>query len=40
MPPSALFTWVGLDNFKQLFSNSLTITFGYSFKKVLGWTLT
>ncbi len=39
MPPSELFTWVGLDNFKSLFSNSLSITFGYSFGKVLSWTL-
>lgn len=40
MPPNALFTWVGLANFKNLFSNSVTITFGYSFRKILGWTLT
>lgn len=40
MPPNALFTWVGLDNFKALFSTSLTVTFGYSFGKVLTWTLT
>lgn len=40
MPPTALFTWVGLANFKSLFSNSMTITFGYSFRKILGWTLT
>ena len=40
MPPNALFTWVGLTNFKNLFSNSVTITFGYSFRKILGWTLT
>lgn len=39
MPPNALFTWVGLDNFKSLFTNSLSITFGYSFGKVLSWTL-
>lgn len=39
MPPSALFTWVGLSNFKALFQNSLTITFGYSFVKILTWTL-
>lgn len=39
MPPAALFTWVGLDNFKSLFADSLTITFGYSFMKILGWTL-
>lgn len=39
MPPSALFTWVGFDNFKKLFTSSATITFGYSFGKVLVWTL-
>ena len=39
MPPNALFTWVGLKNFKNLFTNSITVTFGYAFKKVLGWTL-
>lgn len=39
MPPSALFTWVGWSNFKNLFTSSVTVTFGYSFKKVLIWTL-
>lgn len=39
MPPSALFTWVGWKNFKSLFTNSTTITFGYSFGKILIWTL-
>ena len=39
MPPSALFTWVGWRNFKQLFTNSTTVTFGYSFGKILIWTL-
>lgn len=39
MPPAALFTWVGIANFKSLFANSLSITFGYSFGKVLSWTL-
>lgn len=39
MVPANLFTWVGLDNFKSLFSDSLSITFGYSFVQVLGWTL-
>lgn len=40
MPPSSLFTWVGFDNFKNLFaSGGLTITFGYAFRKVLTWTL-
>lgn len=39
MPPSSLFTWVGFRNFANLFTNSITVTFGYAFKKVLGWTL-
>ena len=38
LPPSALFTWVGLTNFKNLFTTSTTITFGYAFKKVIIWT--
>ena len=29
----------GFKNFASLFSNSMTVTFGYSFRKVLGWTL-
>ena len=40
MAPSELFTWVGIDNFKRLFYDKLSETFGYSFGKVLGWTLT
>jgi arabinogalactan oligomer/maltooligosaccharide transport system permease protein len=40
MPPSALFTWVGFANFKNLFSNGgMTITFGYAFRRILIWTL-
>ena len=40
MPPSSLFTWVGLTNFKNLFaSGGLTITFNYAFRKILVWTL-
>ncbi|MBQ2802715.1 MAG: sugar ABC transporter permease, partial [Lachnospiraceae bacterium] len=40
MPPSALFTWVGFENFVNLFSSGgLTITFSYAFKRVLIWTL-
>ncbi len=39
MPPNALFTWVGWNNFKNLFTSSVTVTFGYSFKKILIWTL-
>lgn len=38
MPPAALFTWVGLSNFKNLFTTSTTITFGYSFWRVIAWT--
>ena len=40
MPPSELFTWVGFSNFITLFGGGgLTATFGYSFVRVLGWTL-
>lgn len=39
MPPAALFTWTGIENFKSLFTTSLTATFGYTFWKILGWTL-
>ena len=39
MPPATLFTWVGLENFKSLFTTSITMTFGYTFWKILGWTL-
>lgn len=40
LPPTELFTWVGLDNFISLFGGGgLTITFGYSFVRVLAWTL-
>jgi len=38
MPPAALFTWVGFKNFIDLFTTSTTVTFGYSFRVVLGWT--
>ncbi len=38
MPPNALFTWVGFSNFAKLFSGSITSTFGYAFRKILGWT--
>lgn len=39
MPPANLFTWVGMNNFVTLFSTGVTQTFGYSFGKVLRWTL-
>lgn len=39
-PPTELFTWVGFTNFITLFGGGgLTATFGYSFIRVLGWTL-
>lgn len=38
-PPTYLFTWVGLDNFRQLFTSSTTITFGYVFGRALAWTM-
>lgn len=40
MPPNELFTWVGFQNFVNLFGGGgLTLTFGYAFVRVLGWTL-
>lgn len=39
MSPTNLFTWTGIANFKTLFTQTQTITFGYSFGKVLSWTL-
>ncbi len=40
MPPAELFSWVGLTNFINLFGGGgLTISFGYSFTRVLIWTL-
>lgn len=40
MPPAELFTWVGFTNFINLFGGGgLTITFGYSFIRILIWTL-
>ena len=39
LPPNSLFTWVGISNFKRMFTSSITSTFGYSFGKVLSWTL-
>lgn len=40
MPPNNLFTWVGFRNFASLFGGGgLTVTFGYAFVRVLGWTL-
>ncbi len=40
MPPGELFTWVGFQNFKSLFtSGGLTVSFSYAFGRILGWTL-
>lgn len=39
LTPANLFDWVGFNNFKQLFGTGVTATFGYSFRKVLVWTL-
>lgn len=39
MVPANLFTWVGITNFEALFKSSISVTFGYSFVRVLGWTL-
>lgn len=39
MPPTNLFTWVGLANFTTLFGGGITSTFGYAFAKILGWTI-
>jgi len=38
-PPAKLFTWVGLENFKNIFSIGGTGNFGSTFFTVLGWTL-
>lgn len=37
--PTNLFTWVGLDNFRQLVSLASGGSFAYAFRKVLTWTL-
>ena len=39
LTPANLFDWVGFSNFKSLFGTGLTATFGYSFRRVLIWTL-
>ena len=38
-PPTYLFSWVGLSNFKTLFTTTSTVSFGYVFVRVLIWTL-
>lgn len=37
--PANLFTWVGLDNFRLLLGMTAEGSFGYAFRRVLGWTL-
>ncbi len=37
--PSKLFTWVGTNNFQNLFSMTSDASFGYAFARVLIWTL-
>ena len=40
MPPNYLFTWVGLNNFKTMFtSGGATITFSYAFARIIAWTM-
>lgn len=39
MPPSNLFTWVGLKNWGTLFSFNRNTGFGYAFIRILAWTL-
>lgn len=39
MPPTNLFSWVGINNFVTLFGGNITSTFGYAFVRVLGWTI-
>lgn len=38
-PPTYLFTWVGLENFEQMFTSNTTVTFGFVFVRILIWTL-
>ncbi len=39
MPPTNLFTWVGLTNFATLLGGNITTTFSYAFVRILGWTI-
>lgn len=39
LPPKNLFTWVGFDNFVNLFKFSGTSSMGMTFLRLLGWTL-
>ncbi len=36
---TVLFSWVGLENFRNLFSSSSGSNLGYTFTHILGWTL-
>ena len=40
MPPNKLLSWVGFSNFIKLFKSGIGNSFGYAFRKILGWTLT
>ena len=37
--PTNLFTWVGLENFRQLTALGSSSAFAYAFPRVLGWTM-
>ena len=39
LAPAKLFTWVGIKNFINLFTQSATVSFGYAFVRILAWTL-
>lgn len=39
LPPGELFTWVGFENFKKILAIGSTDAFGYTFGKILIWTL-
>lgn len=40
MPPNYLFTWVGFNNFKTMFTGGgATITFSYAFVRIITWTM-
>ena len=39
LPPGSRFTWVGLQNFKNLFSSTASGSMGATFLSLLGWTL-
>ena len=39
LPPSKLFTWVGMSNFENLIKMTADSSFAYAFQRVLIWTL-